>query len=113
MIVRREFEFKMKLQISKTIRDCEKFGQFNHRRGKMGQRKIEDLTAELIRLPKRDRLEIVRFLFFLDNLSAKSDEIDAAWDEEIAERVRAVNEGTAVGIDYDKAMQEVNQCFFH
>ncbi len=72
---------------------------------------IEELTAELIRLPKRERLEIVRFLLFLDNRSIESDDIDVAWEEEIAERVLAVDEGSAVGIDYDEAMRKIEQRF--
>jgi len=67
---------------------------------------IENLTTELIRLPKRERLEIVRFILFLDNRSLDSDDIDSAWEKEITNRVRAVDEGTAIGIDYDKAMQK-------
>ncbi|SLM30171.1 hypothetical protein MTBBW1_2130066 [Desulfamplus magnetovallimortis] len=46
------------------------------------QRKIEDITTELIRLPKRDRLEIVNFLLFLDNRSLDSDETDAYWERD-------------------------------
>ena len=72
------------------------------------QRTIENLTTELIKLPKRERLEIVRFILFLDNRSLDSDDIDSAWEKEITDRVRAVDEGTAIGIDYDKAMQKVS-----
>ena len=75
------------------------------------QRNIENLTTELIRLPKRERLEIVRFLLFLDNRSLGSDHIDSAWEKEITDRVCAVDEGTAIGIDYDKAMQKIEKRF--
>ena len=75
------------------------------------KRNIEDLTTELIRLPKRERLEIIRFLLFLDNRSVDSDDIDSAWAKEITDRVRAVDEGTAIGIDYDKAMQKIEKRF--
>ena len=34
-----------------------------------------------------------------------SDDIDSVWEKEITDRVRAVDGGTAIGIDYDKAMQ--------
>ena len=50
------------------------------------QQNIEDLTTELIRLPKRERLEIVRFLLFLDNRSLDSDDIDSAWEKESSPR---------------------------
>ena len=75
------------------------------------QQNIEKLTTELIRLPKRERLEIVRFLLFLDNRSSDSDYTDSAWEKEITDRVRAVDEGTAVGIDYDRAMQKIGKRF--
>ncbi|MCK5508464.1 MAG: addiction module protein [Desulfobacterales bacterium] len=75
------------------------------------QRNIENLATELIRLPKRERLEIVRFLLFLDNRSLSSDDIDSVWEKEITDRVCAVDEGTAIGIDYDKAMQNIEKRF--
>ena len=63
------------------------------------KRNIEDLTTELIRLPKRERLEIVRFLLFLDNRSQDSEGIDSAWEQEITDRIRAIDNGTAIGMD--------------
>ena len=70
------------------------------------QRNIKDLTTELTKLSKKERLEIVKFLLSLDVRSLDSDDIDSAWENEITDRVRAVDERTAIGIDYDKAMQE-------
>ena len=75
------------------------------------QRNIEALTTELIGLPKRERLEIVRFLLFLDNRSLDSNSADSAWKKEITNRVRAVDDGTAIGIDYDKAMRKIENRF--
>jgi hypothetical protein len=75
------------------------------------QRNIEDLTIELIRLTKRERLEIIRFLLFLDSRALDSDDFDSTWEKEITDRIRAVDEGTAIGIDYDKAMQKIEQYF--
>lgn len=75
------------------------------------KRNIEDLTAELIRLPKSERLEIVRFLLFLDNRSLDSEEVDSAWEQEITDRIRAVDDGTAIGLDYDHAMQTIEEHF--
>ena len=74
------------------------------------QRNFEEITKELIMLPKRERLEIVRFLLFLDSRSLDAD-IESAWEEEIMDRVRAVDEGKATGIDYNKAMKEIEQRF--
>jgi hypothetical protein len=75
------------------------------------QRTIEDITAELIRLPKQDRLEIVRFLLFLDNQPSDADDVESAWEMEISDRVLAVEEGTATGIDYDEAMRKIDERF--
>ncbi|MCA1793933.1 MAG: addiction module protein [Desulfobacteraceae bacterium] len=75
------------------------------------QRKIEAITSELINLPKRERLEIVRFLLFLDNRSSDYDNVDSAWKKEITDRVHAVDDGTAIGIDYDEAMKKIEKRF--
>ena len=75
------------------------------------KQKIEDITTELIKLPRRERLEIVRFLLFLDNRYLYSDDIDSVWEKEITDRVRAVDEGTAIGIDYDEAMKKIEKRF--
>ena len=75
------------------------------------KRNIQDLTTELIRLPKRERLEIVRFLLFLDNRSQDSEGIDSAWEQEITDRIRAVDNGTAIGMDYDQAIQTIEKRF--
>ena len=75
------------------------------------KRNIEDLTRELIRLPKRERLEIVRFLLFLDNRSQDFDGIESAWEQEITDRIRAVDNGTAIGMDYDQAMRTIEKRF--
>ncbi len=68
---------------------------------------------ELIKLSKRDRLEIVRFLLFIDSKSSDfdDDDIDSIWEKEITDRIRAVDEGKAIGIDYDKAMQKIVKRF--
>jgi hypothetical protein len=75
------------------------------------ERTIEDITADLIKLPRRERLEIVRFLLFLDNRSTDSEDVESSWEQEIADRVRAVDEGRAVGIDFDEAMRKIEERF--
>ena len=70
-------------------------------------RNIEELTSELIGLPKRERLEIVRFLLFLDNHSSDSSDVSSAWEKEITNRVQAVEDGTAINIDYDYALRKI------
>ncbi|MBK1731320.1 addiction module protein [Thiococcus pfennigii] len=75
------------------------------------QRSIEEITAELIRLPRRERLEIARFLLLLDNRSSDSTSVSSEWEQEIRDRVHAVEDGTAVGIDYEKAIKQITNRF--
>ena len=75
------------------------------------QRNIEELTTELIGLPKRERLEVVRFLLFLDNRSSDTSNIDSDWEKEITDRVHAVENGTAISIDYDSALRKIENRF--
>ena len=68
---------------------------------------IEELTSELIRLPKQERLEIARFLLFLDSRPADPSDCSSAWEAEIRDRVCAVDDGTAEGVDYGEALEQV------
>lgn len=74
-------------------------------------RNIEELTTELIGLPKRERLELVRFLLFLDNRASDSHDIDSAWEKELRERIHAVDAGTAAGLDYASALRKIESRF--
>ena len=73
------------------------------------EKTVEDITAELSRLSRKDRLEIARFLLFLDDGDAP--EVAASWGDEITERVKAVEEGRARGMDYDEAMAKIESRF--
>ena len=74
-------------------------------------RNLEEITSELIGLPKRERMEIVRFLLLLDNHSSDSSDVSSAWEAEITNRVQAVEDGTATGIDYDDALRKIENRF--
>lgn len=73
------------------------------------QRNIVELTQELIGLPKRDRLELVRFLLFLDSESLASNDVEMDWQLEITDRVQAIENNSAIGIDYDKAINDIKK----
>ena len=62
---------------------------------------IEEITKEAVDLPRHQRLALVRLLLDLDQ-PGTSDEIENVWDEEIRARVKAVDEGRAVGIPYEQ-----------
>ena len=57
---------------------------------------IEEITKEVIELPRHHRLALVRLLLDLDQ-PGTSDDIERAWDEEIRARVKAIDEGRATG----------------
>ena len=71
---------------------------------------IEEITKEVVGLPRHQRLALVRLLLDLDH-PGTSEEIDAAWDEEIRARVKAVDEGRVAGIPYEQIKQEMAERF--
>ena len=68
--------------------------------------RIEDIAKEAANLPRHQRLTLIRLLLDLDQ-PGTSDEVEARWEEEIAERVKAVDEGRVAGIDYAAVGDEV------
>ena len=71
---------------------------------------IEEITKEVVELPRHQRLALIRLLLDLDQ-PGTSEEVDRAWDEEIRARVKAVDEGRAVGIPYDQVKKEMADRF--
>ena len=55
-------------------------------------------------LAPRQRLALAEFL--LESAEPAVDpEADRAWEAEIQERIRAIDEGRAVGVDYEEVMR--------
>lgn len=71
---------------------------------------IEEITKEVVELPRHQRLALVRLLLDLDQPGSNTD-VDGAWDEEIRARVKAVDEGRAVGIPYEQIKKEMADRF--
>jgi putative addiction module component (TIGR02574 family) len=71
---------------------------------------IEKITKEIVELPRHQRLALVRLLLDLDQ-PGTTGEIDSAWDEEIRARVKAIDEGRAVGIPYEQIKKEMAERF--
>lgn len=67
---------------------------------------LEEITKEVVELPRHQRLALVRLLLDLDQ-PATTDDIEQAWDEEIRARVKAVDEGRANGIPYEQIKNEM------
>lgn len=64
------------------------------------------------KLPKQDRALLRTELDDLDE-PAPQEEINAAWDEEIARRLQTVKDGTAVLHDHEDVMRELDEIAKH
>ena len=67
---------------------------------------VRKLLDEARKLPKQDRALLRAELDDLDE-PAPQEEIEAAWDEEIARRLQTVKDGTAVRHDHEDVMREL------
>lgn len=68
--------------------------------------RIEEITKEVVDLPRHQRLALVRLLLDLDQPGTNG-EIEDTWDKEIRARVQAVDEGRSVGIPYEHIKKEM------
>ena len=75
------------------------------------EREINEITAERIgfthnRMPVNNRIP-----HSPDNTSSDSKDVESVWEKEITDRILAVDDGTAIGLDYDAAMRELEKRF--
>ncbi len=69
---------------------------------------LEQATKEAMDLPPRQRLALAEFL--LESAEAAPDpEAEAAWDSEIGDRIRAIDEGRVTGVAYEDVMRAAEQ----
>jgi putative addiction module component (TIGR02574 family) len=69
---------------------------------------LEEVTKEAMDLPPHQRLALASFL--LESADAALDpDAEAAWDSEIGDRIRAVDEGRVTGIAYEDVMREAER----
>ena len=68
---------------------------------------LEAITKQAVDLPRHQRLALARFLIEMDDPAADED-VQQAWDAEISERVRAVQEGRTEGIPYEQVLARVD-----
>jgi hypothetical protein len=65
---------------------------------------LEEVTKEAMDLPPRQRLALAGLL--LESAEAAVDpEAEAAWDSEIRDRIRVIDEGRVTGVAYDDVMR--------
>jgi putative addiction module component (TIGR02574 family) len=69
---------------------------------------LEEVTKEAMDLPPRERLALASLL--LESAEAASDpDAEAAWNSEIRDRIREIDEGRVTGIAYADVMREVER----
>lgn len=66
---------------------------------------FEEITRYALQLPLRQRLALAGVLLETDQMTSDP-EVDAAWEKEIQDRIRAVDAGEVVGISYEDVMRE-------
>jgi putative addiction module component (TIGR02574 family) len=76
-------------------------------------RPLADLTREAIELPPRQRLILARMLLDASDSAAlePASEVEAAWENELAARIQAIDAGKANGKSWDSVLQDINQRF--
>lgn len=68
-------------------------------------RALAEISREASELPKEQRLALAEFLMELEESSVPP-EVEAAWEQEIQNRIQAIEEGSARGIPYEQVMRE-------
>ncbi|MGO8698115.1 MAG: addiction module protein [Limisphaerales bacterium] len=68
-------------------------------------RPLVEITREASELPREQRLALAEFLLELEE-SPADPEVEAVWEEEIQNRIRAIDDGSAKGIPYEQVMRE-------
>jgi len=65
---------------------------------------LEEIAERALSLSRQERLALANRLLS-DDEDPGTDEIGAAWEEEILARIQAIDEGTAVGIPYEDVVR--------
>ena len=69
---------------------------------------LEQITKDAMDLAPRQKLALAEFL--LESADTATDpEAEAAWDSEIRDRIRAIDEGRVTGIAYEDVMRAAEQ----
>jgi putative addiction module component (TIGR02574 family) len=69
---------------------------------------FEEILKGAMDLPRRQRLALAGFL--LESFDEEEDsDVQAAWDDEIRARIRAIDEGRAVGVPLDEVMRQAEE----
>jgi hypothetical protein len=65
---------------------------------------LEEITEQALRLPLHQRLALANRLLS-DGEDGEAPAIEAVWEEEILARIRAIDNGSAVGVPYEEVLR--------
>ena len=65
---------------------------------------LEEITERALGLSRQERLALANRLLS-DDRDGDVSESETAWEEEILARIQAIDDGTAVGIPYEKVIR--------
>ena len=69
---------------------------------------LEQVTKDAMDLAPRQKLALAEFL--LESVDAEADpEAEVAWDREIRDRIRAIDEGRVLGVSYGEVMRAAEE----
>ncbi len=71
-----------------------------------------EVTRDATALPELERLKLARILLDLSESPAMpSEEVERAWEEEIARRLRELRTGTVQGVPLDEVKRRIEASF--
>ena len=65
---------------------------------------LKEVANEAMKLSRQERLALVGLLLDIEEGANGSAELEAAWEKELLSRIKAIDDGTAVGVPYDEVM---------
>jgi putative addiction module component (TIGR02574 family) len=73
-------------------------------------RGLAEVTQDAIGLPQEERLTLARILLDVSDIPAQPlDEVEQAWEEEIAMRIKAIDSGSAKGRPWEDVLADINK----
>ena len=70
---------------------------------------LSEVTRDAMELPVDQRLSLVRtILGTTESHSVPAHEVDQAWEDEIADRIQAVQSGQAIGRRWDEILKDID-----
>ena len=70
---------------------------------------LEQVTKDAMEISPRQKLALAEFLLVSADTTTDP-EAEVAWDAEIRDRIRAIDEGRIVGVAYEDVMHSAEAC---